>query len=127
MNPHFKQNIILISEIIVPKIHKNDALQYAFLKNFKHIFQGLEKDSSNKIKLLVIVIENLSFIYNFKSFNDLNFNERDKYINNLFEFPIGKIVGGLTGLRSLILISYYGIEDIWPTIQYDGPINNRVK
>ncbi|MEN8123874.1 MAG: hypothetical protein ABFR32_02005 [Bacteroidota bacterium] len=127
MDPHFKQNIILFAEVIVPEIHVNDSLKYAFIKNFKQVFQGLEKESAAKIKLLIKLIENLSYIYNFKSFENLSNIEREKYINKLFQFPVGKIVGGLTGLRSLIFISYYSIADIWPNINYDGPINSSVK
>ncbi len=47
------------------------------------------------------------------------------YIGRLFSFPILKIQGGLTGLRSLIFISFYGIPAVWESIQYEGPIVNR--
>jgi|GEM_PF-2678722 len=127
MEPHFKQNIILIAEVIVPELHDNDALKYTFIKNFKQVYQDLENDSATKIKLLVKLIEYLSFIYNFNSFENLNYIKRKKYINKLFHFPIGKIVAGLTGLRSLIFISYYSIDNIWPTINYNGPINLSIK
>ncbi len=122
MDPKFKQNIILFAEVIVPDLHQNTSLEYAFIKNFKQLFQGLEEDSASKLKLLVSVIDKLSFLYNFTSFEDLTFENRKKYIDKLFQFPIGTIVAGLTGLRSLVLISYYGIEEVWPTINYDGPI-----
>ncbi len=127
MNPNFKENIILFSEVIVPELKQNTSLEYAFIKNFKELFQGLEPDSASKIELLAKVIENLSFIYNFKSFENLSYEKRVKYIDKLFQFPIGKIVAGLTGLRSLVLISYYGIDQVWPTIHYDGPVNAQLK
>lgn len=122
MNPKFKQNIILFAEVIVPSLHQNASLEYAFIKNFKQLFQGLEEDSATKIKLLVQFIDIMSYVYNFKSFNDLSYDKRQKFIDKLNQFPIGKIVAGLTGLRSLVLISYYGIDEVWPTINYDGPI-----
>ena len=127
MNPHFKQNIILIAEVIVPEIHENDAIKYAFIKNFKQIYQGLEKDSATKIKLLVKVADKLSYVYNSSSFERLSYKKRAEYIEKIFQFPIGKIVGGLTGLRSLILISYYGVDDVWPSINYNGPVNSTLK
>ncbi len=123
MDPHFKHNIILFAEVIVPEIHENDALKYAFIKNFKEVFQGLENDSASKIKLLVNVIEKLCFAYTFQSYKDLSYKKRENYINKLFHFPIGKIVGGLTGLRALVFVSYYGIDEAWSTINYDGPLN----
>ena len=122
MDPKFKQNIILFAEVIVPNLHKNTSLEYAFIKNFKELFQGLEEDSTTKIKLLVNVIDKLSFVYNFTSFENLSFEKRKNFINKLFHFPIGKVIAGLTGLRSLVLISYYGIDEVWPMINYDGPI-----
>lgn len=122
MDPKFKQNIILFAEVIVPDLYQKTSLEYLFIKNFKVIFLGLEKDSASKIKLLVRLVETLSFIYNLKSFEKLSYNKRQKFIDKLYQFPIGKVVAGLTGLRSLILISYYGIDEVWATINYDGPI-----
>ncbi len=126
MNPNFKDNIILLAEVIVPEMYQNTSLKDTFIKNFKQMFYGLEEDSSIKIKLLVQVIEKMSYVYHFKSFSNLSFDKRKKYIDKLFNFPIGKIVAGLTGLRSLILISYYSIEQVWPSIHYDGPVNSQV-
>jgi len=122
MNPKFKQNIILFAEVIVPSLHQNTSFEYAFIKNFKKLFQGLEEDSASKIKLLVQLIDMMSYVYNFKSFDKLSYPKRKRFIDKLYLFPVGKIVAGLTGLRSLVLISYYGIDEVWPTINYDGPI-----
>lgn len=122
MNPIFKQNIILFAEVIIPDLRNNTSVAYAFIKNFKQIIDGLEPESEEKIKLLVKVIAKLSFVYNFQSFEKLSYKQREKYIDRLFNFPIGKIVGGITGLRSIVLISYYGIEDVWSSINYHGPV-----
>jgi len=122
MDSKFEQNIILFAEVIVPNLHENTSLENSFVKNFKQLFLGLEADSASKIKLLVNVIDKLSFVYNLKSFEKLSYEKRKKYIDKLFQFPIGKVVAGLTGLRSLIFISYYGIDKVWPIINYNGPI-----
>ncbi len=122
MDPNLKENILLFAEVIVPDLRHKTSLEYSFIKNFKQLFLGLEPDSASKIKLLVNVIDYLSIAYNFKSFEQLSFENRKKYIDKLFHFPVGKLVGGLTGLRSLVLISYYGIDEVWTTINYDGPI-----
>lgn len=127
MDPNFKENILLFAEVIVPELHKNTSLEYSFIKNFKQLFLGLEADSASKIKLLVNVIDKLSFVYNFASFENLSFEKRKKFIDKLFHFPIGKVVAGLTGLRSLVLISYYGIEGVWPRINYKGPVNAQLE
>ena len=127
MDPNFKGNILLFAEVIVPELKKNTTLEYAFIKNFKQLFLGLESESASKIKLLVSVIDKLSFVYNFTAFENLSFEKRKIFIDKLFHFPVGKVVAGLTGLRSLVLISFYGIEDVWPTISYEGPINAQLK
>ncbi len=127
MDPKFKQNVLLIAEVMVPDLHQNASLEYSFIKNFKQLFQGLEKDSADKIKLLTTLIKTMSFVYNFRSFEKLSYKKRKEFIDKLYQFPIGKIVAGLTGLRSLILISYYGIDEVWPIINYDGPIKSKLK
>ncbi len=126
MNPIFKQNIIFFAEVIIPDLRNNTSIEYAFIKNFKQLINGLEPESESKIKLLVKVIDKLSLVYNFQSFEKLSYKKRKKYIDRLFNFPMGKIVGGLTGLRSIVLISYYGIEDVWPSINYHGPVNAQI-
>jgi len=127
MNPSLKQNIILFAEVIVPSLYQNASLEYSFIKNFEELFQGLEKDAISKIGLLVKLVGVLSYIYNLKSFEKLSYRKRQKYLDKLFQFPVGKIVAGLTGLRSLILISYYGIEEVWTTINYNGPIKHQIQ
>lgn len=127
MNPKFKQTIILFTKVIIPDLRNNTSLEYAFIKNFKQMISGLEPESADKIKLLVKVIDKLSLVYNFKTFEQLTYKQRTRYIDRLFDFPIGKIVGGLTGLRSIVMISYYGIEDVWKSIRYDGPVNAQIQ
>lgn len=125
MDSKFKPNIILFAEVIVPYLHQKVSLKDSFIKNFMQLFNGLEEDSASKIKLLVQLISILSFIYNFKSFDKLSYVKRKNFIDKLYQFPVGKIVAGLTGLRSLVLISYYGIDEVWPTINYNGPIKTQ--
>jgi len=127
MNPVYKQTILHFAEVIIPDLQNNTALQYAFIKNFKQLINGLEPESASKIELLVKVIDKLSLIYNFQPFRKLSYEQRAKYINRLFNFPIGKVVGGLTGLRSIVMVSYYATEDVWLSINYDGPVNAQVQ
>ncbi|MCD6544987.1 MAG: hypothetical protein J7K34_10825 [Flavobacteriaceae bacterium] len=127
MNPKYKQTIVLFAEVIIPDLQNNTSMEYAFIKNFKQIINGLEPESAGKIKLLVKVIDKLSVVYNFKTFEKLTYKQRTRYIDRLFNFPMGIVVGGLTGLRSIVMISYYGIDDVWKSIHYDGPINAHIK
>ena len=127
MNPKYKQTIVLFAEVIIPDLQNNTSMEYAFIKNFKQIINGLEPESAGKIKLLVKVIDKLSVVYNFKTFEHLTYKQRTRYIDRLFNFPVGIVVGGLTGLRSIVMISYYGIDDVWKSIHYDGPVNAQLK
>lgn len=108
----FKNNVLLFAEVIVPDFKQKPELKEPFFKNFNQLLNQLEYQGGSKIRLLVSVIELLSFVYNFKAFHKLTYQKRKLFIDKLFQFPVGKIVAGLTGLRSLVLISYYGLEDV---------------
>ena len=117
----FERNVLLFAGIIVPQLESDSALQKPFIDNFEKLMNGIESDSFDKIKLLVKVIGVLSWAYNRKSFEALNLEEKERFIKKLFRFPVSKLVAGLTGLRSLVFIAYYGIPVVWEEINYDGP------
>ena len=107
-----KNSVLLFAEVIVPDLQDKTLIQETLFTNFDQLLNQLEYQADSKIKLLVSVIELLSFVYNFKAFHKLTYLKRKLFIDKLFQFPVGKIVAGLTGLRSLVLISYYGIEEV---------------
>jgi len=117
----FKQAVYLFSVVIIPEL-KNDSAKTIFLNNFIKLLNGVDKTSSDDIRLLVKVILILSWFYNAKSFSKLSDDKRQGFIKKLYFFPYKKIVGGLTGLKSMVFISYYGIPSVWKDIKYDGPI-----
>lgn len=119
---NFGRIVLLFAGVIVPQLESNSALQKPFLDNFEKLMRGLESDSFDKIKLLVKVIGVLSWVYNLKSFQNLNTDQKERFIEKLFRFPVSMFVAGLTGLRSLVFIAYYGIPIVWEEINYDGPI-----
>jgi len=119
---NFERNVLLFAGVIVPQLESDSALQKPFIDNFEKLMNGIETDSFDKIKLLVKVIGVLSWAYNRKSFEALNLEEKERFIKKLFRFPVSKLVAGLTGLRSLVFIAYYGIPVVWEEINYDGPI-----
>ena len=119
---NFERNVLLFAEVIVPQLENNSALQKLFMDNFEKLMSGIEPDSSDKIKLLVKVLGILSWVYNRKSFQALNTDQKQQFIDKLFRFPVSKIVAGLTGLRSLVFIAYYGIPVVWKEINYEGQI-----
>lgn len=112
----FKNNVILFAEIMVPDLQQKPELREGFYLNFNQLMSRLEFKADAKIKLLVSLIQILSICYHFKAFKNLSSKRRKRFIEKLFRFPIGKIVAGLTGLRSLVLISYYGLEPVYSQI-----------
>ena len=108
----FKNNVLLFAEVIIPDLQDNKLIQEALFKNFSQLLNQLEYQADSKVKMLVKVIEFLSIVYHFKAFNKLTYSKRKVFINRLFQLPVAKIVAGLTGLRSLVLISYYGLEEV---------------
>ena len=108
----FKNNVLLFAEVIIPDLQDKTLVQEALFKNFNQLLNQLEYQADSKVKLLVKVIEFLSTVYHFKAFNKLTYSKRKGFINWLFQLPVAKIVAGLTGLRSLVLISYYGLEEV---------------
>lgn len=121
----FKRSVLLFAGVIVPEIESNTALHHPFWVNFDQLMDGIEPESNAKIKLLVKVIGVLSFIYNSKSFKSLSLEKRKRFIDQLYRFPISKIVGGITGLKSLVFIAFYGIPEVWKEINYTGPIVSK--
>jgi len=119
---YFERNVLLFAGVIVPQLEKKSPLQKPFLDNFEKLMKGIDPDSFDKIKLLVKVIGILSWVYNLRSFKSLNGDQKVRFIEKLFHFPISMLVAGLTGLRSLVFIAYYGIPEVWRDINYDGPI-----
>jgi len=122
---NFERNVLFFAGVIVPEIESSTALQQPFMVNFKQLMSGIEPDSFTKINLLVKVIGMLSWIYNLESFQKLSIQKKEHFIGQLYRFPISKIVGGLTGLKSLVFIAYYGIPTVWEEIHYQGPIISK--
>ncbi len=125
MDTSFKKNLIAIAEVVLPDIQTDAKLKEDFWNNFSYFFNDLDADSSGKLKLLTGVIAKLSWVYNVKSFNKLNVVSREHYLKKISDFPVSKITAGFTGLRNLIMVSYYSMNNTWDDINYDGPIVQR--
>lgn len=116
-----KENLLLFASVILPILHENEEVLERFWEDFQDYFLELEGDVQEQLKLLIKAISAMSFLYNFKSFRKLDFQQREKYIKKLFNFPIPLFVGGLTGLRSLCFFAFYTNESEWKKIKYNGP------
>lgn len=125
MTSSFKTKVIAIAEVVIPSTAKNEELKNKFWKNFSYFFNDLDKDSASKLQLLTKAIASICFLYNFKSIEKLSLEKRETFLNKIHHFPVSKIVAGFTGLRNLMMVSFYSMEDTWNHIGYDGPIVKR--
>lgn len=117
--------VFLFAEVIIPDLKQNALLKDDFIFNFEKMFFGFDARTQSKLKLFISVISILSLFYNVQSFEKLSYSKRQNFIEQLFDFPIGKIVSALTGLRTLCFIAFYSIKEVWTSINYDGPIISR--
>lgn len=113
--------VFYFATVLIPELESNTSLKKSFTDNFDELFSGLEDDSQQKLGLLVSLISALCFAYTFRRIGKLTYFKRKKFVDQLFSFPIAKVVGGVSGLKSLCFISFYGIEEVWKTIKYEGP------
>ena len=123
----FKTRVLLFAGVIVPELENNQDLQRAFIQNFSKLIKGIQPESHDKLKLLTRAVHYLSLFYNQRSLSSLSYGHRTILIEKLFRFRSSKIVGGITALRSLVFIAYYGIPEVWKEIDYEGPIVSKLK
>ncbi len=121
MNDQELSEVFYFATVLVPELEENIRLREPFIENFNEVFSGLEDESKQKLKLLITLVSMLSFVYTFKRINKLDYTKRKKFVDKLFSFPYAKVVGGVNGLKALCFIAYYGIEEVWGTINYKGP------
>ena len=117
-----QKGILAIAKLIIPDLGNNATKEIDFWESFVLFFNELDNESKGKIKLLLIVINLISFFTFLQTLSSLKINQMGKLILRLENFPIKKIIGGFTGIRSLIMISYYSMSQNWSSINYTGPI-----
>lgn len=108
--------IYSIAQTFISKAIKYDS----FIANFHHLLNGFDDDSHSKLLLLIKVINIYSFFRYFQAFTKLNLTKRNNILTSLHNAPIGKIRGGITGLRSLNLLAFYSLEENWQSVGYKG-------
>ncbi len=121
----FKDRVLAMAEVILPPVHENPALKQLFWDSFNGYYSDLDRDSASKLDLLSKVINILCFLNHFKSLEKLEVEKREAFLKKIYFSPIKLVSAGFTGLRSLILVSYYGMPQSWQEIGYTGPLVNR--
>ena len=76
----------------------------------------------NKFLLFFKVIQILGIVFYLKPFTALKPKTQDKLLTRLESSPIRLFRMGFFGIKTYICMGYYTREDIWKTIDYDGPV-----
>jgi hypothetical protein len=82
-----------------------------YLENFYHILNGFDKESSTKLLKLIKVLNFFSILRYFKPICSISESGRNHLLNLFYNAPIGKLRGGINGLRSLCLLSFYSMDE----------------
>jgi len=114
-----------LAGVIVPDLAVESELRLQFWEKYEKLILGLDPGSVQKIAMLTKAIAFLSWVYYFRSVEKLSSGQKDQFIERLLSFPVSKIAGGVTGLRSLVLIAFYSLPEVWEEINYAGPLVNN--
>jgi hypothetical protein len=83
------------------------------------------KDMVLLIKVFLLFVEFSGLLFALRPFSWMSAEQQDKHLRR-FEFaPLGKIRQGFWGLKTLVFLSYYSRDEIWPDIHYPGPRMKR--
>ncbi len=85
----------------------------------------LPEDLRKKILLFLVVIEVFGFFVGLKGFHKLSDEKQDALLRKLENHPIKLFRMGFFGLKTYVCMGYYTRDEIWPTINYAGPIVQR--
>jgi hypothetical protein len=108
--------IVGIAEVFVARKIEPDN----YITNFYHILMGFDEDSRGKLLLLIKVVNILSLLRYAKTIDKLELVKRDNLLKKMHNAPINVLRGGITGLRSLCLLSFYSLEENWQMIGFEG-------
>lgn len=122
-----KQKIALLSlaEVIIPSLQTRPMVKEKLWENFCYFLGDMDTDSQKKIQLLLFALKIWSVLRYGRSYPKMNPSQRKRFFLGLLRFPIALIVAGATGLKSLIYVSYYSLDESWENIDYQGPLVQR--
>ena len=84
--------------------------------------QKIPSDIRKKIVLFLKVINVLTFFKYFKSFEKLSDEKQDSFLRWLESHKISLFRMGFFGIKTYVCMGYYTREEMWDSIDYDGPI-----
>ncbi len=83
------------------------------------------KDMVLLLKLFLMFFELSGLLFALRPFSWMSAEQKDKHIRRFELAPLAKVRQGFWGLKTLIFLSYYSRDEIWPDIGYPGPRMKR--
>lgn len=117
-----RTTFLFFAEILIPDLKDDQEAKRKFLENFGVYFKSLDPSVQKQLSLLISLMNYLCFFYTGRVFNRCRAEQQEGFVQNLFYFPVAKVVSGVSGLRSLCMFIYYSDADQWKKLKYDGPI-----
>lgn len=121
----FRENILSAADTIVPSLAADPDAREETCENFMHTYNKLDDSSRKRLGLFITVLNVLSILRFARPFARLDPAERHRFFFMVEHFPIGLIAAGFFGLRSLLLLAYYGTGSAWQRLGYKGPLVKR--
>src|SRR6266498_2399939 len=102
--------ILALGTAFIPQLAEEEDLHAELVENFAKFHSDLDMISRKKIELLMSVIDLFALFTHFKHLSSLSQQKRTKVIETLYKLPVAKVIGGITGVRSIFFVSYYSIS-----------------
>ncbi len=115
------KDLIPIAELIIPSLQDRPKHKQKLYENMIFFLNNSGSENVLLLKKFIILLKIASFIMFGRSYTQLGTTKRLNFFSIMDQFPIKVVIAGLTGLRTLICISYYTMEEVWSEIGYEGP------
>ena len=131
LNQYLQRVLMAFAGRIIPEDREGDKV-YPGADNLGSIaiieraLSTKPKDMVLLIKVFLLFVEFSGLLFALRPFSWMSAEQKDKHLRR-FEFaPLGKIRQGFWGLKTLVFLSYYSRDEIWPDIRYPGPRMKRL-
>jgi hypothetical protein len=86
------------------------------------LLEKMQTDLRDKFMLFIKVVEILGYLFGGKPFSKCSNTAKDRELRWLESNPLRLFRMGFFGVKTYICMGYYSREDVWKTLDYDGPV-----
>ncbi len=108
-----------VAERIVPAATTLDAAgRSRFTAIVSRALSGRPRSIRRQFGLFLAILRWVPLLRFGATFDRLTAQRQDAVLRWLMDAPLGKLRGGLWGLRALVFMGYYGQPEVWPGLGY---------